>query len=429
MAVSRIATIHPTPRPTDETPFHIARRHFDLAADVLRLDPNLREVLRACKRELSVHFPVKLDNGSIDVFTGFRVHHNLARGPAFGGLRFQPSVTLDAMKALAMGMTWKCAVVDIPYGGAMGGVVCDPRRLSPSELERLSRRYATEIGVLIGPERDIPAPDEGTSPREMAWMMDTYSMQRGHASAAAVTGKPWSIGGSAGHLDPTARGVVSVIVEAFRRRRLTLDGSRVVVQGFGSVGQPLADALSALGARVVAVTDSTGAIYHRKGLDVAGLCRFKGEAGGVARFPGGERIDPHRLLELPCDLLVLAALDDQITARNADRIQAHVIAEAANGPTAPEADGILEAKGVLVLPDLLCNTGGVTVSYLEWVQDLQPLVWDAAEVDARLHELVVRAFDAVQQTAEHYRVDLRTAAHILAIGRVADATTKRGIYP
>jgi glutamate dehydrogenase (NAD(P)+) len=426
MAVSR-----PTdPKsPTTENAFDIAQQQFDIAADLLHLDANLRDVLRNCKRELTVHFPVKMDDGTIRVFQGYRVQHNIARGPAKGGLRFHPAVTLDEVKALAMWMTWKCAVVGIPYGGAKGGVVCDPKALSLGELENLTRRFATEISILIGPDRDIPAPDVNTSPQVMAWIMDTYSMNAGHSVPAVVTGKPLSIGGSEGRFEATARGAVDVIVEAARHLQMPLQGARVVIQGFGNAGAPLAGFLDALGSTLIAVSDSSGAVYNPKGLDVARLRLYKRETGAVRGFPGSEPIDPIGMLELPCDLLVPAALESQITGRNADRIRARVIAEAANGPTTPEADRMLDARGAFILPDILCNAGGVTVSYFEWVQDLQSFFWDEGEINGRLQKIMSRSFASVLQTAEEQKVNLRTAAHMLAIKRVADATMTRGIFP
>jgi glutamate dehydrogenase (NAD(P)+) len=415
--------------PITENAFDIAQKQFDIAADLLHLDANLRDVLRNCKRELTVNFPVKMDDGSIRVFQGFRVQHNIARGPAKGGLRFHQAVTLDEVRALAMWMTWKCAVVGIPYGGAKGGVVCDPKKLSLSELENLTRRFATEISLLIGPDRDIPAPDVNTSPQVMSWIMDTYSMAVGHSVPAVVTGKPLSIGGSEGRLEATARGAVDVIVEAARHRQFPLNGARVVIQGFGNAGAPLAGFLSQLGCRVVGVSDSTGATHNAHGLDCSRLRLYKRETGAVGDFPGGEPVDPASLLELPCDILVPAALEGQITHRNADRIKAKVIAEAANGPTTPEADVILGDKGVFVIPDILCNAGGVTVSYFEWVQDLQSFFWDEDEVNARLQKIMARAFQNVVKMADDNNVNLRTAAHMLAISRVANATKTRGIFP
>ncbi len=415
--------------PVAENAFDIAQKQFDIAADLLHLDANLRDVLRNCKRELTVNFPVKMDDGTIRVFQGFRVQHNIARGPAKGGLRFHPAVTLDEVRALAMWMTWKCAVVGIPFGGAKGGVVCDPKKLSLTELENLTRRFATEISLLIGPDRDIPAPDVNTSPLVMAWIMDTYSMAIGHSVPAVVTGKPLSIGGSEGRLEATARGAVDVIVEAARHRQFSLNGARVIIQGFGNAGAPLASFLSQLGCRVIGVSDSSGAIHNPHGIDCGRLRLYKRETGSVAGFSMAEPVDPLGMLELPCDILVPAALEGQITQRNADRIKAKVIAEAANGPTTPEADAILGEKGVLVLPDILCNAGGVTVSYFEWVQDLQSFFWDEDEVNARLQRIMARAYQNVARMAEEHGVNLRTAAHMLAISRVADATRTRGIFP
>jgi glutamate dehydrogenase (NAD(P)+) len=407
----------------------VAQTQFDNAAEILHLDPNLRDVLRSCKRELTVHFPVKMDDGSIRVFDGYRVQHNIARGPAKGGIRYHPDVTLDEVKALAMWMTWKCAVVGIPFGGAKGGVVCDPKSLSPSELENLTRRYTTEISLIIGPDRDIPAPDVNTSPRIMSWIMDTYSMGVGHSVPAVVTGKPLSIGGSEGRLDATARGALDVIVETARYRKLSLETMSVVIQGFGNAGAPLAEFLTGLGVRLVGVSDSRGAIANSRGIDVARLRLYKAETGTVVGFPSSEPVEPARLLELPCDILVPAALEGQITERNADRVRARIIAEAANGPTTPEADEILRRRNVLVLPDILCNAGGVTVSYFEWVQDLQSFFWDEAEINTRLNKIMVRAFNNVMRAAEQRQVDPRTAAHVLAVSKVADATAARGIFP
>jgi glutamate dehydrogenase (NAD(P)+) len=415
---------HPSP-----SAFAVAQQQFDAAADLLHLDDNLRELLRTCKRELTVHFPVKMDDGSVKIYEGYRVQHNIARGPAKGGLRFHPDVTLDEVKALAMWMTWKCAVVGIPFGGAKGGVICDPKSLSRSETERLTRRFATEISVLIGPERDIPAPDVNTSPQIMAWIMDTYSTSVGHSVPAVVTGKPLSIGGSEGRLDATARGAVDVIVEAAKRVKMPLPGARVIIQGFGNAGAPMADFLGDLGCKIVGVSDSTGAIYHPRGLDPGRLRLHKVETGSVVDFPNSGAVDPSTLLELACDILVPAALEGQITGENADRLRARIVAEAANGPTTPDADQILRERGVLVLPDVLCNAGGVTVSYFEWVQDLQAFFWDEDDINGRLQKIMMRAFDAVWSLATERRVDLRTAAQALAISRVADATATRGIFP
>ena len=424
-----MSTFQLSPTQLADSAFNTAQKQFDIAADLLQIDGNLRDVLRNCKRELTVHFPVKMDDGSVHVFEGFRVQHNIARGPAKGGLRFHQMVTLDEVKALAMWMTWKCAVVGIPYGGAKGGVVCDPKKLSLTELENLTRRFATEISIIIGPDRDIPAPDVNTSPQIMGWIMDTYSMSVGHSVPAVVTGKPLSIGGSEGRLEATARGAVDVIVEAAEHRQIPLKGARVVIQGFGNAGSPLASFLHQLGSQIIAVSDSAGAVHNPHGLDPARLRLYKRETGSVVGFPNSEPVDPMAILELPCDILVPAALESQITGRNADRVRTKLIAEAANGPTTPEADQILSERGVFLLPDILCNAGGVTVSYFEWVQDLQSFFWDEVEVNDRLGRIMTRAFKSVLQASEKYNVNMRTAAQVLAISRVAEATRTRGLFP
>ena len=412
-----------------ENPFAIAQQQFDIAADKLGLDPDLREVLRHCKREIIVHFPVRMDDGTVRVFQGFRVQHNVVRGPAKGGLRYHPDVSLDEMRALSMWMTWKCAVMGLPFGGAKGGVICDPKTLSDGELERITRRFTSEIALVIGPQEDIPAPDVNTDARIMAWIMDSYSMAVGHSVPAVITGKPRSIGGSAGRTGATALGLVSIIREIARRRGMALAGQSAVIQGFGNAGAHAATYLHELGVRVIAVSDSSGAVVNTDGLDIPLLRRHKKETGRVTGFPNAESIDPADILELPCDWLIPAALENQITGANADRIRARFIVEAANGPTTPEADRILADKGIVVVPDILANAGGVTVSYFEWVQDLQWLFWDEDEIRARLDRLMCQAFEAVSSMAERYNVDLRTAATMLAIERVAEATHARGIYP
>jgi len=424
-----MSTSRPIATPVADSAFDIAQKQFDIAADLLHLDANLRDVLRNCKRELTVNFPVKLDDGSIRVYQGYRVQHNIARGPAKGGLRFHPAVSLDEVRALAMWMTWKCAVVGIPFGGAKGGVICDPKKLSASELENLTRRFVTEISLLIGPDRDIPAPDVNTSPQIMSWVMDTYSMSVGHSVPAVVTGKPLSIGGSEGRLEATARGAVDVIVEATKHHQFPLNGARVVIQGFGNVGSPLAVFLQQQGCRIVGVAEENGAIHNPRGIDATRLRLYKRETGSIVGFAGAEPVDPRGFLELPCDILAPAALEGQITQRNADRVQAKMVVEAANGPTTPEADVILGDRGVFILPDILCNAGGVTVSYFEWVQDLQSFFWDEDEVNARLRKIMVRAFQNVERVSDDHNVPLRTGAHILAISRVAEATRTRGIFP
>jgi glutamate dehydrogenase (NAD(P)+) len=414
---------------TQRDPWQVALEQFDIAADKLHLDPNMRAILRECQRELIVHFPVRMQDGVVKVFTGYRVQHNTTRGPGKGGIRYHPSVTLNEVRALAMWMTWKCAVVGIPYGGAKGGVVCDPKHMTAQQLEVLTRRYTTEIAILIGPERDIPAPDVNTNAQTMAWIMDTYSMHRGHTSLAVVTGKPLSIGGSEGRSEATARGAVYTIIEAAKATGLDLDGARVVVQGYGNAGMYSAKLMAELGATVIAVSDTSGGIYAPKGLDPAKVDAFKRETGRVQGLPGTDRITNAELLELDCDVLIPAAIENQIGSHNAANVKAKIVAEAANGPTSPEADRILYDRGVTVIPDILCNAGGVTVSYFEWVQDLQNLFWREATINARLKEVMVRSFNDVLDLSRKHKVDMRTAAYMLAVSRVADATLTRGIYP
>jgi glutamate dehydrogenase (NAD(P)+) len=410
-------------------PWEVAQQQFDLAADRLNLDPGLRRVLREPRRELIVHFPVKMDDGSVQVFTGYRVQHNLGRGPAKGGIRYHQGVTLDEVKALAMWMTWKCAVVGIPYGGGKGGVIVDPKQLSQRELEGLTRRYATEISIIIGPERDIPAPDVNTNSQTMAWIMDTYSMHVGYTVPGVVTGKPIALGGSEGRNEATARGTVFCIVEAARHLNLDLTTARVAVQGFGNAGSIAARLIGEEGSTVVAVSDSTGGIHDPSGLDIAKVVAWKAEHGTVQGFPGASDITNAALLEVPCDILIPAALENQITERNAGKIKARLVAEAANGPTTPEADAILFNNGVFQIPDILCNAGGVTVSYFEWVQDLNRDFWDEAEVNQKLKGIMVKAFKDVLAMSLREGVNMRTAAYLLAVQRVADATAMRGLYP
>ncbi|HYM84119.1 MAG TPA: Glu/Leu/Phe/Val dehydrogenase [Candidatus Dormibacteraeota bacterium] len=410
-------------------PWQVAQQQFDLAADRLNLDPGLRRVLREPRRELTVHFPVKMDDGTVEVFTGFRVQHNLGRGPAKGGIRYHQDVSIDEVKALAMWMTWKCAVVGIPYGGGKGGVIVDPKKLSKKELESLSRRFFTEIEVLIGPERDIPAPDVNTTPQVMAWIMDTYSMHQGYTVPGVVTGKPISLGGSEGRNEATARGAVFTVVEAARHIGLDLTRSTVVVQGFGNAGSIAAQLMIDEGAKVLAVSDSTGGIHDPRGLDIGRVIAWKKEHGTVQGFPGSRDITNAEVLEIPCDVLIPAALENQITARNAGNIKARIVAEAANGPTTPDADEILYANGVFMIPDILCNAGGVTVSYFEWVQDLNWDHWNETTVNAKLKEIMVRSFGETLTIAQREKVNMRTAAYLLAVQRVADATALRGLYP
>ncbi|CAN5591897.1 Glu/Leu/Phe/Val dehydrogenase [soil metagenome] len=410
-------------------PWHVAQQQFDLAAEKLNLDPGLRRVLREPRRELTVHFPVKMDDGSVQVFTGYRVQHNLGRGPAKGGLRYHQDVSLDEVKALAMWMTWKCAVVGIPYGGGKGGVVVDPKKLSMREVENLTRRFATEIEVLIGPERDIPAPDVNTNSQTMAWIMDTYSMHVGYTVPGVVTGKPIALGGSEGRNEATARGAVYCVVEAARHLGIDLKRSTVAVQGFGNAGSFAASLMAREGASVIAVSDSVGGIRNNNGLDIARVMSWKAEHGTVSGFPGADDISNAQLLETECDVLIPAALENVITQANAERINARIIAEAANGPTTPEADDILHRRGIFVIPDILCNAGGVTVSYFEWVQDLNRDHWSETIVNAKLHEVMTRAFAETIDMAEKEQVPNRLAAYLLAVERVASATSMRGLYP
>ncbi len=410
-------------------PWEIAQRQFDLAAGKLNLDPGLRRVLRQPRRELTVHFPVKMDDGSVQVFTGYRVQHNLGRGPAKGGIRYHQDVSLDEVKALAMWMTWKCAVVGIPYGGGKGGVIVDPKKLSIKELEALTRRFTTEIEVLIGPERDIPAPDVNTNAQVMAWMMDTYSMHQGYTVPGVVTGKPISLGGSEGRNEATARGTVFCIIEAVRHLGMDLKKARVAVQGFGNAGSIAARLIADEGATVVAVSDSTGGIHNAAGLDVARIINWKKEHGTVQGLPGSKDVSNMELLEVDCEILIPAALENQITSRNAANIKAKILAEAANGPTTPEADVELARRGVFMIPDILCNAGGVTVSYFEWVQDLNRDHWSEAVVNEKLRGIMTRSFAETLAIAEREECDMRTAAYLLAVQRVADATSMRGLYP
>ncbi len=410
-------------------PWEVAQRQFDLAADRLSLDPGLRRVLREPRRELTVHFPVKMDDGSVQVFTGYRVQHNVGRGPAKGGIRYHQDVSLDEVKALAMWMTWKCAVVAIPYGGGKGGVIVDPKKLSLKEIEALTRRFTTEIEVLIGPERDIPAPDVNTNAQVMAWMMDTYSMHAGYTVPGVVTGKPISLGGSEGRNEATARGAVYCIVEAADQLGMDLKRARVAVQGFGNAGSIAARLIADEGSSVVAVSDSTGGIQRPDGLDIDRVIAWKNEHGTVQGFPGARDVTNADVLEVDCDILIPAALENQITARNARAISAKVIAEAANGPTTPEADEILFDRGVFMIPDILCNAGGVTVSYFEWVQDLNRDHWSERIVNAKLKDIMVRAFGETLHLAHQEEVNMRTGAYLLAVQRVADATSMRGLYP
>jgi glutamate dehydrogenase (NAD(P)+) len=410
-------------------PWAVAQRQFDLAAERLGLDEGMRAVLREPRRELTVHFPVHMDDGSVQVFTGHRVQHNLGRGPAKGGIRYHQDVSLDEVKALAMWMTWKCAVVGIPYGGGKGGVVVDPKKLSKKELEALTRRYFTEIEVLVGPEKDIPAPDVNTNAQIMAWMMDTYSMHAGYTVPGVVTGKPISLGGSEGRNEATARGTVYCIVEAARHLGIELHKAKVAIQGFGNAGSIAAELIAAEKATVVAVSDSSGGIHDPNGLDIHRVVAWKQEHGTVSGFPGAQDISNAELLEVECDILIPAALENQITEHNAGNVKAKLIAEAANGPTTPEADRILFKNWKFMIPDILCNAGGVTVSYFEWVQDLNRDHWSEAVVNEKLRGIMVKAFQEVLTVARREQCDMRTAAYLVAVQRVADAMSMRGLYP
>lgn len=408
--------------------WQMAQRQLDNIAEIIGLDPSIHGYLREPKRVLQVSVPVRMDSGTHRVFEGYRVQHNMSRGPGKGGIRFHPDVTLDEVKALAMWMSWKCALVNIPFGGAKGGVICDPKNMSLQELENLTRRFTSEISIIIGPEIDIPAPDVYTTPQIMAWIMDTYSMQKGYSIPGVVTGKPIAIGGSLGRDKATARGCLYVVDEAMKELKLG-PGARVSIQGFGNAGLHAAELMGAAGYRIVAVSDSRGGVGNAKGLDVAKLIAFKGETGTVVGFSGGEKITNKDVLEYDCEILVPAALEKVITRENAPLIKAKIVAEAANGPTLPEADDILHDRGIMVLPDILANAGGVTVSYFEWVQDLQELFWEEQMVNDRLRRIMERAFrDTLEQT-RRLKVNMRRGAYAVAVGRVAEATSLRGVYP
>jgi glutamate dehydrogenase (NAD(P)+) len=406
-----------------------ALSQLDEAAALMNLDPAVHEVLRTPKRSLTVAVPIKMDEGGVKVFVGHRVHHNTSRGPSKGGIRFHPDVTLDEVKALAMWMTWKCAIMGIPYGGAKGGVVVDPKELSRGELERLSRRYAAEILPMIGPDRDIPAPDVGTDEQIMAWIMDTYSMNVGHSVPGVVTGKPIAVGGSLGRGEATSRGVMYITAATLKHLGMKVDEARVAIQGFGKVGAPTVRLLAELGCRVVAVSDLHGGVYNPEGLSPTGLLAHRNEAGTVVGFEGGEPISNDELLELDVEVLVPAALESVLTEDNAEDVRADVIVEAANGPTTPGADQIFHDRGILVVPDILANAGGVTVSYFEWVQDLQAYFWREDEVNARLREIMERAHVDVIELAEDRKTTMRVAATVLGVSRVAEAHVTRGLFP
>ena len=411
-------------------PYAQAVAQFDAAAERLNLSQAMRAILRKPKRELTVNFPVRMDDGRIEMYTGYRVQHNVNRGPAKGGIRFDAHVSLDEVRALAMWMTWKCAVVNIPFGGAKGGVIVNPRELSRTELERLTRRYATEIAGVIGPESDIPAPDVNTNPQIMAWIMDTYSMHHGYSVPAVVTGKPLSVGGSEGRMEATGRGVFITTREACRALDIPLKGARVIVQGFGNVGSISARLLHEAGCKVVGLADITGGYYNKDGIDIPMALRHTQEHGGLLKdLPRAEAIPGAGILEMPCDILIPAALEGQLTEENAPKVQAKLIVEAANGPTLTGADAIFHERGIPVIPDILANAGGVPVSYFEWVQDLQHFFWSENEINDRLEHIMVRSFAAVEAKRQEQNCDYRLAAYLLSVSRVAEATQVRGIYP
>jgi len=416
--------------PDADSAYRVALEQFTIVANRMEVDAGLQEVMRASARELIVNFPVRMDDGSVRIFTGYRVQHSSARGPGKGGIRYHLGVNLDEVKALAMWMTWKCAVANLPFGGAKGGVTVDPSALSLTELENLTRRYATEISIIIGPEEDIPAPDMGTDARIMAWFMDTYSMNVGHAVPGVVTGKPLAIGGTRGRVDATGRGILFVTDSAAKTCGLDLHTASVAVQGFGNVGSVSARLLAEAGCKLVAVSDVSGALYDPAGLDWGYLSAIKDSGRRLLDADNAhEHLTNAELLELPVDILVPAAMENQITEGNAGRIHAQLIIEGANGPTTPEADCILAEKGALIIPDILANAGGVVVSYFEWVQDLQSYFWEEDEVNTRLQRIMTRSFNEVLETAKKEHATMREAAYMLAIQRVADALATRGIFP
>jgi glutamate dehydrogenase (NAD(P)+) len=412
----------------EKNPWIAAAARFDEAAMRLKLDDGMRKVLRSTARELTVHIPVLLDDGRIEVFTGYRVQHSLARGPAKGGIRFAPDVTLDEVRALASWMTWKCAVVNIPFGGGKGGIICDPHVMSDAELEKLTRRYTAEIIDFIGPERDVPAPDVNTNEKVMAWIMDTYSMHSRHTVTAVVTGKPMALGGSRGRPEATGRGCMIVILKALELLGLKPEDSRVVIQGFGNVGGMAAKLMSAIGFKIVCVVEYDGAVYNRNGLDIAALQEHRKETGSITGFADGEDIDKDEAMFLECEVLIPAATENVIHSGNAERIRCKILCEGANGPTTPLADEVLAGKKIFVIPDILANAGGVTVSYFEWVQDRQGFFWNEQLVNQRLEEIMTESFDAVVEYARAHDVNNRIAAYMLALDRVAQAIKLRGIY-
>jgi glutamate dehydrogenase (NAD(P)+) len=412
-----------------ENPYEIARQQLRRVGETFGIDENLIGVLELCKKSVEVSIPTRMDDGSVNVYTGYRVTHNIARGPSKGGIRYHPAVTLDEVKALSIWMTWKCALMGLPFGGAKGGVVVDPKRLSRRELERMTRRFTSEIINEIGPEKDIPAPDVGTDASVMAWIFDTFSMNKGHSVLGVVTGKPLAIGGSLGRMEATARGALYCIEEVLREESGSLAGLRVAVQGAGNVGGQLARMLAEEGATVIAISDSQGGVHAAGGLDIPSVLAYKSETGGFDGFRGADGITNDELLLLECDVLAPCALEQVISSENAAQVQARIVCEGANGPVTPAADEILEDRGIVVLPDVLANAGGVVVSYFEWVQGLQEYFWKEEEVNARLNDIVTRAFRETWHTREQHRTSMRMAAYGIAVRRVSEATTTRGLYP
>jgi glutamate dehydrogenase (NAD(P)+) len=412
-----------------ENPYEIAKEQLRRVGRAFAIDENLVNVLSGCKKAVTVSIPTRRDDGTVTVFEGFRVTHNIARGPSKGGIRYHPDVTLDEVRSLAMWMTWKCALMGIPFGGAKGGVVVDPKGLSRLELERMTRRYTSEIINEIGPEKDIPAPDVGTNAQVMAWIFDTYSMNKGHSVLGVVTGKPLEIGGSLGREEATARGGLYALRGALRKKSLREEGMKVAIQGFGNVGLHLSRFLFDTGAAVIAVSDSAGGLFKADGLDIPSVIAHKQETGTLAGFRGAEPISNEDILTVECDVLAPCALEQVLHAGNADRVKATIVLEGANGPTTPAADEILEDRGVLVLPDVLANAGGVVVSYFEWVQGLQEYFWKESEVNAKLNDIVTRAFEETWATHERKSISVRLAAYGIAVERVSEATTIRGLYP
>jgi glutamate dehydrogenase (NAD(P)+) len=409
-------------------PWEAQSARFDFAAQKLNLDPGLVKILRYPSRELIVHIPVSMDNGTIEVFTGFRVQHSIARGPAKGGVRYSPDVTLDEVRALASWMTWKCAVVNIPFGGAKGGIICDPHKMSPGELERMTRRYTAELMEFIGPEKDVPAPDMNTNEQTMAWMMDTYSMHMRQTVTAVVTGKPINIGGSRGRREATGRGIMITCDEAIKKFGLQPENTRVIVQGFGNVGSNAALLMHQAGYKIIGIIEVDGALFNKNGINVEALVKHRESSRTIVGFPGADKADPAELMLAECEILVPAATENQITSRNAAKIKCRILAEGANGPTTAAADEILAEKKVFVIPDILCNAGGVTTSYFEWVQDRQGYFWKEAVVNDRLEDIMVSAFNDVVRYSETHNVNNRIAAYMLAIDRVAYTVRQRGIY-